>query len=515
VTETTDGGRRTKGESPDPSSFVHRPSSWLAVAIFVLAVAVLLQRATRVGYNTDEGQHIATARYFQLVFLEGTLAGPPWEETYWTLTQPSLPRYILGAAIWLSGNPMPRLDLDHRIEEVRGPDRERYWDPATYRNERRLAEERRIERPQAGQLAAARIAMALLGAGAVLLLFLLGLALSGPVAGLVASLGLLAAPLALTLLPRAHAEAPLLFFTLLGLYLGVRAAKGNLSLDPSNLPAQPPLPEGKGVHPLPFREGGLGGRLVLLGLLAGGATGLGAASKLPAALGLVALGAFAVWSLATRAWSSAPAAGRSWRWSALAAAAGVVVFVAVNPFLWPDPVGRTRAMFEFRRQELVGQRALNADDAVPEGLVERGTLLLRRTFITEAPLAARTGLPLDAVLAAVGAGVLGWRAVRTRRRPPLRGPGLVGPEAFVLAWIATFLVGTAPNLGLDWERYYLPTVALGLILVGVGADALLGPAIGWGRNRRRPSPADPRAPSPGSASPSSAAPANPESSPAG
>jgi hypothetical protein len=250
--------------------------------------------------------------------------------------------------------------------------------------------------------------------------------------------------------------------------------------------------------------------LLLLGLLAGGATGLGAASKLPAVLGLVALGAFAVWSLAARAWSSVPAAGRSWRWSALAAAAGVVVFVAVNPFLWPDPVGRTRAMFEFRRQELVGQRALNADDAVPEGLVERGALLLRRTFITEAPLAARTGLPLDAVLAAVGAGVLGWRALRTGRRG-----GLVGPEAFALAWIATFVAGTAPNLGLDWERYYLPTVALGLILIGVGADALLGSAIGWGRNRRRAAPADPRAPSPASASPSSAGPTNPESSPVG
>jgi hypothetical protein len=62
----------------------------LAIAVFLLAAALLLQRARQVGYNTDEGQFISTAQYFELAFLDRSFAGPPWEETYWTLTQPPI-----------------------------------------------------------------------------------------------------------------------------------------------------------------------------------------------------------------------------------------------------------------------------------------------------------------------------------------------------------------------------------------------------------------------------------------
>ena len=433
----------------------------LAVAVFLVASTVLLQRAGRVGYNTDEGQFISTAQYFEIVFLDHTLSGPAWEETYWTLTQPPITRYIIGAAIWLSGNPLPRVDLGHRVEEVRGPDRERFWDPRTFTNERRLAEERRIERPSPAVLTAARVPMALLGAGGVLLLFMVGHALSGPVAGLVASLGLLLAPLSLTLLPRAHAEAPLLFFMLLGLYLALRAA-ARFRAVPSELTA-----------PASFATG----------FWSGVATGLGAATKLPAMLGVGVLGAFAVWSLAVRLWRPEWAAAAAWRWSAVAAVVAAVVVVVVNPFLWPNPAARGWAMLQFRQQELVGQRTLNQEDAVPEAPTTRAGLLLHRTFIGEAPLARRMGLPLDAVLAAVGTGVLAWRVLKERD-----DGGLVGPHALTLAWVAAFFAGTAPNLALDWQRYYLPTVALGLVLAGVGAEMLWGALLRalWSR-RRAPS----------------------------
>ena len=468
----TDEGRRTKNDGRHALFVLRRSSFVIPLAVFALAATVMLQRAATVGYNTDEGQHIATAEYFEIVFLQGRLGGPPWEETYWTLTQPPIPRYVLGAAIWLSGNPVPRLDPAHRIQEVRGPDRERYWDPTTYTNERRLAEERRVERPRPAVLAAARVPMALFAAGAVLLLFLLGRALAGTIAGLVAALGLLWAPLGLTLLPRAHAEGPLLLFILLGLYLGVRGA-AKFQVQGSKFKVQ----SGRDA---PLELGTLNLELGTWNWVAVGlATGLGAATKLTAVLGLAALGAFAAWSLAVQRWTTAPAAAASWRWSALATLVGLVTFVAVNPFLWPDPVGRTAAMLQFRRQELVGQRTLNAGDAVPESVAVRSALLLERTFVTEAPLARRTGLPLDAVLALVGAAALGRRAFRARGNG-----GLVGPEAFALVWIATFLAGTVPNLGLDWQRYYLPTVALGLVPAGVGAQALVGAAVHAARARR-------------------------------
>ena len=472
------------GQRKAYSSLITRHSS-LALLVFALAAGVLLWRAERVGYNTDEGQHVATAGYFRLVFLEGTLGGPAWDETYWTLTQPSLPRYILGAAIWLSGNPLPPLDTEHRIREVRGPDRERYLDPRTYADERRLAQERQVERPRPAVLAAARVPMALLGAGAVALLFLVGRALGGTVAGLVAALGLLAAPLALTLLPRAHAEAPLLFFTLLGLLLGVHAARAATAMGTSVVNGDAPV----GAHGVrPRHPDGGDARTpcaptVLLGLLCGLATGLAAASKLTAVLGLATLGAFAAWALVTRPLVGG-AATRTWRWSAPAAIVGLATFVAVNPFLWPDPAGRTAAMLRFRQQELFGQRALSPENAVPESLSVRAGLLLRRTLMEEAPLAARTGLPLDAPLALVGAWVLARDALRARR-----AGGLLGPEALALAWIAAFAAGTIPNLGINWDRYYLPIVALGLVPVGVGTATLLRGAIAlWRRGEPPPRP---------------------------
>jgi len=470
--------------------------------VFAVAAWTMLGQAARVGYNTDEGQFVATAGYFDVVFLHGQLAGPPWEETYWTLTQPPVTRYILGAAIHLSGNPVPRLDLEHRIEEARSPTRERYLDPAYFRDERRLAEARRVDRPPPEVLQAGRTPMALLGAGAVLLLFLIARTLSGVVGGLVAAVGLLAAPLALQLMPRAHAEAPLVFLTLLGLYVAIQAARA-ASTSPTVASAVGAnstvvLSAAKDLTNQPARSGrsfaalrttGVSPYLVL-GALAGVVTGLAGATKLPAVLAMAALGAFAGWAIILSrlpdrtnlagAPAARAAADQTWRWAALAAALSLVVFVGVNPFMWPNPVQRTLAMLQFRQQEVVGQRALNEELAVPDHLPTRVGLLLSETFVTQMPVARRTGVPLEAALAVVGTIALARRALATRDRG-----GLVGPAALTLAVVLAFLAGTAPNLAIDWDRYYLPTLSLGLLLVGVGANLLVG-TIGRAWRRSRP-----------------------------
>ena len=408
------------------------------------------------------------------MFRDRQLTGVPWEVNYWTLTQPPISRYVMGAAIRASGNEIPPLDVTHRIEEARGPNRERYLDPAFYQDEKRLAEERRVDRPRPEVLRAARAPMVVFGAGAAVLLFLIGRALGGIVGGIVAAALLLWTPLALQLVPRAHAEAPLMFFTLLGLYLALLAARA----------ATTPC----------------AASYLRLGALVGVVVGIAGATKLSATLAMATLGAFACWALAVRWWAArraptarldagAPvatlAADRSWRWAALAAALSLVMFVAVNPFLWQDPVGRTLAMLRFRQQEMFGQRALNPELAVPEDLPTRVGLLLSEAFVERMPIGRRTGLPIEAGLALLGAGWLAWRALRARR-----DGGLVGPEALTLAWALATVVGTAPNLGIEWDRYYLPTLTIGLVLVGVGADALVA-ASGRATRPRRPPATDP------------------------
>jgi hypothetical protein len=277
----------------------------------------------------------------------------------------------------------------------------------------------------------------------------------------------MAAPFVLTLLPRAHTEAPFLFFLVLGLWLSMRAAR-------------------RAVTPANSER-----RLLSLGALAGLAVGLSAGSKLTGVLALAALGAFAAGSFLLARMARRPFVAeqigpsyvleRSWRWSALAAVVGLAVFLAVNPFLWPDPLGRTRAMLAFRQQEMFGQRTLNEELAVPEGVGTRLVFLLRRSALEEPWAAHRFGVPIEGTLAVVGIAVVGARIVRG-----LRGGSLAGPEAQVGAWLLVLILGTAPNLGIDWDRYYLPIVALGLVFAGIGAAALVDGAWRSISKRRAP-----------------------------
>jgi len=172
---------------------------------------------------------------------------------------------------------------------------------------------------------------------------------------------------------------------------------------------------------------------------------------------------------------------RSWRWSALAAVVGLVVFLAVNPLLWPDPVGRTRAMLAFRQQEMFGQRTLNEELAVPEGIATRLVFMLRRSAFDEPWAARRLGVPIEGVLMAIGVGVVAARIWQQRR-----AGALVGPEAVLGTWLLVMIAGTAPNLGIDWDRYYLPIVALGLIFAGAGTAALVDGARRIVSSRRAP-----------------------------
>jgi hypothetical protein len=130
---------------------------------------------------------------------------------------------------------------------------------------------------------------------------------------------------------------------------------------------------------------------------------------------------------------------------------------------------------------MFGQRTLNEELAVPEGIVTRLVFLLRRSALDEPWAAHRLGLPVEAALTVLGGGVALVRIVRGRR-----DGALVGPEAVVGTWLLTMIVGSAANLGIDWDRYYLPTVALGLIFAGVGADALVQDALRIVSKRRPP-----------------------------
>src|SRR5262249_43483684 len=156
----------------------------------------------RVRWHQDEGGTLYGARYFGYLFLERDLGRPAWGDNYWTTTQPMLPSYLVGAAIWARGYDFARLER--------------------YDVRRRFTVNReRGALPRDGRLTDIRAPMVALGGGAILLLYLLGRRLDGVLAGLAAAALGLASPLAREWLVRAKGEGPLACLLLLGLLVAI------------------------------------------------------------------------------------------------------------------------------------------------------------------------------------------------------------------------------------------------------------------------------------------------------
>ncbi len=387
----------------------------LVLGLVVVSVAVLRQPALGQRFTVDESRWIATSRYFWTTFVERDLFGPAWQPNYLVLTQPPVARYLIGFGLWLQGWSPDQ--LNGRYDSLRGY----------------AFNEEAGNVPGPELLAAARRTVFVFAVGAVLLLYLVGRSVGGPLAGLLAAALALANPLLSTLWTRALAEAPLAFFSLLALLLALtslgRARPGGAR-------------RGSGV-----------------------ALGLAAATKLSGVLGGLGLALFALLEQGFGWWRARHfEARRSWLVLGLG---GLVVFVVANPLLYPDPIGRSLGMFDHRREEMLQQQLIWPSQAVRDDLVSRMWLIGRRVFRDYGSLPGRGWLPLDASLAVIGLGIAllaTWRDVVARRR--------LGPPAMLLCWSLAVYGGVAATLGFDSSHYYAPLVAANVLLEAVALAAL-------------------------------------------
>lgn len=168
----------------------------------------------------------------------------------------------------------------------------------------------------------------------------------------------------------------------------------------------------------------------------------------------------------------------------------VVLFVALSPALWNDPIARLGDLLTVRAQLLDMQS--NADPLAPTTLEQRVEGIVTQPFMT--PLAhyevaswatfepvptqiaqymaspisgvqfgSVIGLVLT-VLAAIGILVL----FVPRLRPTPDWATSIGILVWMVAVIATLLVNPLP-----WQRYYLPLIPVASVLVGVGLMGIL------------------------------------------
>ena len=423
--------RSATESQPDVSSAA---TGWLhilaALSIFVAALVVLSFEAGRAAFEGDEADYVSTSRYFGYLFLQRDVGREEWGDNHWTRTQPPLTRYIIGAWLWARG---------HDLESLNQPYVSTASSVEVNRRKGRVPDDR--------VLADARQPMVLLGAAAIALLYPLAAALGGPLAGLTtAGLALSSSFIRYTVV-HAWAEAPLAFFLVLSAVVATYGASRAVARR-----------EWKGWA-------------IALGV----ALGLASATKLTGAVGAFATVA---WGL-TRAAVVGRRAGavrepplRCARslidWTVASVSIALLVFLAVNPYLWRGPIKGVLGMVEERGEEMAAQQRQWPEYAVLDAR-ERPFLTLAGSLRVGPRADSSAAVLINLLLVVVGAAKLVALA-RAGGVPPGGWPAL----GMLLSWLGAYLLAISSGLGLSYPRYFLPSCLLLLPFAGLGLATLLG-----------------------------------------
>ncbi len=452
----------------------------LALGLFALAFWHFLgfvedPDRDKMGYHRDEARWIHRSYFLEELFHPNS---PTWSgANILTLGQPPLGSYLMGIGLWVQGRelgPNGFYDFGHNVA----------WNEA------------RGNVPDWPDLYAGRRTNAFVGALTVVLVYLIGRKLAGRVGGVAGALVLIPHPLNTYLTTFAGSDALLIFLVAAAALLAIFLAE----------------------RPTWLKAIGLG---VLIGL--GGATKL---TPIALAFPLAALGvAILAYDLPKRlraASSRADGANASqatvptsrtnplpllkrllatvdgderalgWMLLTLPVVA-FATFIAIYPFLWSDPIGNTKLLFNYRSEEMANQAELytNTQVAGPIEAIERVRDQLGGRTSTGRWLSEQIALRFDRAPYWPGAdiklGVLGlallaaWAMMFGPKSPHALALIIVGGEAGLIILF----------MQVDFNRYHLPILLT--LAVGVGffagqawnALATLGRAYETWRTRGR------------------------------
>jgi len=417
--------------------------------LLILLSCLYLRGIDQVDFHRDESQWIANSAYLEAAldpdfiqpewittnqlspglkawFLSRVPTGlgslePPndtWGTYYWTLTQPPVARYIIAIGRRLCG---------YTAQDLNTP-----WKFRSSESENLAAG----SIPARGLLRSARATMAVLSIASGMILFTLVSASAGRTAGWIFIVLYAGSPYLLIHLRRAMGDPSLLFFTCLAMLTGMLALQ---TWEKTQERAWPLF------------------WLALTGFCAG----LAGASKLNG-LGLAGAGVALGWLIALHPKGFATRSDRltfAFAASLVVMMTTAITFIAVNPFLYPNPLARTRAMFMLRISEMSNQ-SKNPLWGM-SGLEQRLAIIPRR--ILEDHALIHSGL-INALLGSVGLVYLvrsAWQWLIGKGSSP------ASPVLLVVGCASVFPALTTP---LDWDRYYLfPVVFLSLLIaIGLG-----------------------------------------------
>jgi len=374
------------------------------------------------AFHGDESHWIGSSDSFE-AFFTADFDSDVWEETYWTLTQPPVVRYVIGVGRNLGG--YGAKDINPTWE----------WGDDDVSNIRRGA------MPAGDLLWWSRLPMAVLATLTMFASFLLARRLAGTVAAYAWLVLVLLNPYFLLHLRRAMGESPLLasiVFVICACCLSARSA----------------VLSKRKYYWTTFLWLGVVG----IGVGVAGATKLnGLAAGIAA---FVLIGAMA---LRVRG----PASYRC-----AFAGCGVLVvavlasctFVGLNPYLWPDVDRRVKNMFRHRLKEMKAQTRYRAEAHIDSTQKRIGTIP-QKVFRKCAALSEEWMFVPNIVLTATGICLALVRA----RRWLLDRDQEPGPIVVIVAGIMT--AGSSLLTPLDWERYYLLPIFFSTLFIAA--------AIAW------------------------------------
>jgi hypothetical protein len=411
-----------------------RSAPWrflLATAGVVLLAFVLANAAAPfTGFNPDESRWISRAHYLAAL---ADPFGPVWADRYMTRGQPPLGSYAMGLGL-----------LAHGRDLHTNPP----WDFAiTWETNIAVG-----NKPVPEDLAAGR------RTSAVLVALTTAVVVAAARAFIPAPWALLAGALfavhPFTIYIGSIAMADALFGLLIALAAAAAAALAR--------------------RPTWTRAAVLG---ALLGL--GGATKL---SPLVLAVGLTGAGVVLFVIAAIRQRQLPGPEGRLAAHGLAIGIAACIVFVAVYPYLWPDPAGRTANLFAFRTEEMAAQASDWPVMAVPtraEALRRVGINFGER-FSLSGALATLlgTGVPaglrqIEVTVPLVGVALMTVLAIRD---------GPFSPRALVLAVLGGQSLITILGMRSEFDRYHLPMALLGAVGAAValyGVSRVADRVIPW------------------------------------
>jgi len=172
---------------------------------------------------------------------------------------------------------------------------------------------------------------------------------------------------------------------------------------------------------------------------------------------------------------------------ALSGALTCLVFWALNPRLWAEPLAGVADILARWRElfaSFQGDWAQRSGTAVGRTPSESAALFLDRTFSRDDPWRALTGLGGGAGGMVGGLCALAWRALHRGAGPDRSRSN--EPALVLLVFVLVMLVGSALWLPIDWPRYFLPAAPCLALLEALALVTLLQVVV----RRLRPPPAN-------------------------